>query len=426
MGAISEYQIDRLPRELRALADVAQSLIASTELPNILDAVIVKIADVLEPVTAGSILLLDTHSGLLRPRATHGYNQEIFGALSLQIDESFPGHVFNTGKARLCSTREEVAQAMQDMQPANQIIWKRSLDENRLASSTLAVPIATSDQNFGVLILERHDKQLPFSQQNIALTRLMADIIAISVKRSYSDLKSKVNPVDRRIELLQTELVETLSHQLRMPLTAIKGYATALLLEEVDWSLAKRQEFLQLIEDECDQMETLLADLLDSILIDVNQFALEIKPFHLQQAAREIAGEMERRTEKHHVIVDFPDDFPIVHVDPRWIKQVFRNLIDNAIKYSPDGGLIVIRGETRPSDVVINISDQGIGISPEELIPLFEKYMRAKSLAEVQIPGTGLGLPIARSIIEAHRGHIWAKSNVGEGTTLSFSLPYTL
>ena len=121
--------------------------------------------------------------------------------------------------------------------------------------------------------------------------------------------------------------------------------------------------------------------------------------------------------------MDFPPDFPIVDADPRRIRQVIRNILDNAIKYSPNGGLVVIRGQARPADVVISISDQGVGISPEDLIPLFEKYFRVKSPTGYHVPGTGLGLPVARAIVEAHGGRIWAESKVGHGTTLYFSLP---
>ena len=122
-------------------------------------------------------------------------------------------------------------------------------------------------------------------------------------------------------------------------------------------------------------------------------------------------------------MVDFPERFPIIELDSFRIKQVIRNIIDNSIKYSPEGGLIVIRGEERLNDVVVSISDQGVGISQEDLIPLFEKYFRVKSSTGIHVPGTGLGLPVARTIVEKHKGRIWAESRVGEGTTLYFSLP---
>ena len=139
----------------------------------------------------------------------------------------------------------------------------------------------------------------------------------------------------------------------------------------------------------------------------------------------DVAQEIQRRTEVHQLMVDLSPEFPIVQADPRWIRQVFRNILDNAIKYSPDGGLVIVRGEVRPEDIVISIADQGLGISPEDLIPLFEKFHRVKAASNYHIPGTGLGLPIARAIIEAHGGRIWVESKLGHGTTVFFSLPKT-
>jgi signal transduction histidine kinase len=214
-----------------------------------------------------------------------------------------------------------------------------------------------------------------------------------------------------------------LSHELRMPLSVIKGYSTAMLLEEVEWSEEKKEEFIHLIDAECDHMHVMLKDILDSSIIDVDQLTIETQPLRLEHVAHDVSSEYQQRSEIHRFIVEFPPNFPIVGADPRWIKQVFRNILENATKYSPEGGLIVVQGEVRPTDVVISISDQGIGISPEDLIPLFEKYFRVRSASGLNISGTGLGLPIARTIIEAHGGRIWAESKLGEGTTLSFSLP---
>jgi len=132
---------------------------------------------------------------------------------------------------------------------------------------------------------------------------------------------------------------------------------------------------------------------------------------------------VQHRSGQHQLVVDFPADFPLLQADPRWIRQVLRNILDNAVKYSPDGGLIVLRGEPRRADVVVSVADQGIGISSEDVIPLFEKYFRVRSLSTLYVPGTGLGLPIARAIVEAHGGRIWVESKEGEGTTILFSLP---
>jgi signal transduction histidine kinase len=215
----------------------------------------------------------------------------------------------------------------------------------------------------------------------------------------------------------------TLSHQLRMPLSSIKGYSTALLMDEIEWDQKNRSEFLNSIVEECDSMEAMITELLDSSLIDVGQLSIELQPVRVNLLAKETVLEAQRLTDNHRFVVDFPASFPIIDADPRWIRQVFRNIIDNSIKYSPQGGLIVVRGEVRPTSAVISISDQGVGISPEDLIPLFEKYFRVRTPNALRVPGTGLGLPVARAIVEAHGGRIWAESKVGEGTTLYFSLP---
>jgi signal transduction histidine kinase len=187
--------------------------------------------------------------------------------------------------------------------------------------------------------------------------------------------------------------------------------------------MEKQQEFLSLIDEECENLQTMINDIMDSSYIDAGQLRLEYEPVRLPLLAREIVTEMQRRTTKHQLVVDFPADFPIVDADSLRIKQVIRNIVDNSIKYSPDGGMIVIRGDIRKKDVVVSISDQGVGISPEDLIPLFDKYFRVKAPTGYHIPGTGLGLPVARMIVEAHKGRIWAESKQEEGTTLYFSIP---
>ena len=121
--------------------------------------------------------------------------------------------------------------------------------------------------------------------------------------------------------------------------------------------------------------------------------------------------------------MDFADDFPIVDADPLRIEQVLRNLLDNAVKYSPQGGMIVVRGEAQEKRAIVSVADQGMGIAPEHLNRLFEKFFRVESVAGQHVVGSGLGLPIARTIVEGHGGHIWAESRLGEGSTFYFTLP---
>lgn len=235
--------------------------------------------------------------------------------------------------------------------------------------------------------------------------------------------ESKLNRDEPEVDHLRTELLAILSHELSTPLAAVKGYATTLLLEEVTWPEEKRRQFLQLIVEEVDNLQTMIREILDTTRIEAGLLDIERQPLRLSHLAQEVIHEMQQRTTTHNFVLDLSSTFPLIDGDPRRLKQVFRNILDNAVKYAPNGGLVIIRGVIRPEDVVISIADQGVGISPEDMIPLFDKYFRAQSENGHYVPGTGLGLPLSRSIIEAHNGRIWAESQIGEGTTLHFSLP---
>jgi K+-sensing histidine kinase KdpD len=423
MTSPSGHTSKRLASELKALIEVAKTLASPAELPKLLDAVMRTIIDVLEQADIGAIMLWDQPSGLFQPVAAFGYDLEILKESGLRAGESITGKVYDEGQACLLYTAEEVAQAMSNMRPHNQQVMMRSIGDDVLPQCAIAAPIVGGEQRFGVLVLETIHSHKKFIQNDLPFVQTLADLIALAIDRARLETKADAVREARQAEWMRSEVMAALSHELRMPLATIKGYTTALLLDELKWDEEKRTEFLHLIEEACDDMEGMLKDILDSSLIEVERLELERQPLRLQNIAHDLAAELQQRSKAHTPVVDFPPDFPIVEADPRWIKQVFRNIIDNAVKYSPEGGLIVVKGEVRPADVVVSVADQGIGISPENLIPLFEKYFRVHSTTSLHVSGTGLGLPIARAVVEAHGGRIWVESKVGEGTTVFFSLP---
>jgi len=416
-------ELERRTRELHALTEVAKTLTSPQGLPESLRAALDKLAEVFEPAELGAVMLWDVSSGLFRAATAFGYNLDILREIGLRAGESITGKVYDAGTACLLKTDAEVADMMADMRPANRAVWARSLGGDALPHSVLAVPLQAGDRKFGVLVLQTLNRAAKFTESDVPFVQTLADLIALTIDQDRLEAEAAAIRDARQVDRLRSEVMATLSHELRTPLAAIKGYSTALLLEEVTWADQKRREFLNLIDGECDNLQTMINDILDSSLADVGQLVIEPQPMRLPRLAHEVADEMQRRTEIHHFVVDFPPDFPIVDADPRRIRQVILNIIDNAIKYTPNGGLVMIRGEARPTDVVVSIADQGVGISPEDLIPLFEKYFRVKSPTGYHVAGTGLGLPVARVIVEAHGGRIWAESKVGQGTTLYFSLP---
>jgi K+-sensing histidine kinase KdpD len=415
--------IEQLSRQIHALTEVSKTLASPLELSVLLKAVMGKMIGVLEPADIGTIMLWDHSAGLFRVEACFGFDQEIMKSLGLRAGESITGKVFDEGLPRLLSDLDEIEAALSDMRVANQRVLEKSLEGARYRPlGILAVPLTAGEQKYGVLVLESLNLAVQFTPADVPFVQSLADLIALAIDRSRLQTKADVIREASQAERLRSEVMAALSHQLRMPLSAIKGYSTALLLDEVEWTEEKKAEFLRYIDEECDSMQSMITELLDSSLIDVGQLSIEPQPVRLPALAQDIGMEIQRRTEEHQIIIDFPPDFPILDADPRWIKQVFRNILDNSIKYSPQGGLVVIRGEVRNGDVLISIADQGVGISPEDLIPLFEKYFRVNP-RDLHVPGTGLGLPVARAIVEAHKGRIWAESKLGQGTILYFTLP---
>ena len=412
--------------ELHILTEVTKTLITPLELTELLQSVMDTIASVLEQAEFGVLWLWDPSTGVLRPEVVCGPDfpqlQSLY-KIELREGESAAGKVYTEGKAVVFDTPTDVVQAMADLQPTNNAIWDDGFSSSKRPYSMVVVPLWASGQKYGVLMLGTLERSNTFTANDISFIQILADLIALSIERARLETEALIASEAKQADRLRSEALAILSHELRTPLGVIKGYTTALLMEETTWPLEQQHEFLLHIDEECENLEAMIGELLDSSLIDAGQLSLEYNPVRLERLAREVADEAQHLTTIHSFTLDFPLDFPLVDADPFRIKQVLRNIVINAIKYSPKGGLVMIQGETRATDIVVRIADQGIGIASENLISLFEKYFRVKTPPEHKIPGTGLGLPMARAIVEAHAGRIWVESKLGEGTIFSFTLP---
>jgi signal transduction histidine kinase len=293
----------------------------------------------------------------------------------------------------------------------------------RLPQSAVCMPLLTGEAKVGVLILENWEHPESFVRADLPFLQAVVDLVALAVENARLRRRLEHANAFEEANRLKGELLSILAHEMRTPLTSIKGYTTALLMQEASFDAKAQRGFLKIIDEECETLESLVRDLLESSIIDAGLLKLEPQPVMLPRLSREAIDEMAHRTEKHHFLIDFPQDFPIVDADPDRIRQVLRNLLDNAVKYSPDGGLVIVRGELREDEMVISVADQGVGISPEHLNRLFEKFFRVDSGPGRHVVGSGLGLPISRTLIKAHGGGIWARSKLGQGSTFYFTLP---
>jgi K+-sensing histidine kinase KdpD len=289
VSAQTGRKLPRRTRELHALIEVAKTLTAPLTLPELLEAVMSTLTNVLDSSERGVIMLWDQPSGLFRPEAAFGFDLTIMREMGLRAGESITGKVYDDGRPRLLATAAEVEQDMADMRPANRAVRARAIGVDLLPYSVLAVPLRVGARRFGVLMLETMHRPARFTADDLPFVQTLADLIALAIDRSRLEVEAEVTRDGRQADRLRSEVMATLSHELRTPLAAIKGYATALLLEEVNWPDAKRHEFLQLIDAECDNLQFMIADILDSSMIDVGQLVIEPQPIRLPRLAREIA-----------------------------------------------------------------------------------------------------------------------------------------
>jgi signal transduction histidine kinase len=283
------------------------------------------------------------------------------------------------------------------------------------------VPLRRGDRLIGAALLDwRGDDDLDPSIE--PMLSAAAELAAVAILNRQRTVADKEQARAEAAEL-RFDLIGMLAHEMRTPLASIKGYSSALLLDEVTWDRETLVEFLRAIDEESDRLTEMVTHLLDSTVIEAGALELRREPVLLATVVRRTVEKMSHRTDRHRLITSFSDGFPVVYADEERVQQVLTNLLDNAIKYSPDGGLIIVSGEVHEDEVLVRVSDQGVGIAPEHLNKLFERFFRTEQRRIHGVSGTGLGLPIADAIVRAHGGRIWAESVVDEGTTLSFTLP---
>ncbi len=225
----------------------------------------------------------------------------------------------------------------------------------------------------------------------------------------------------RNAEELKSTFISIVSHELRTPVALIKGYASTLRRDDAKWDRAVVRDSLTVIEDEADRLSKLIDDLLDASRLQSGGFSLTQADVSLAAIAERVAERFRPQSTEHTIETEFPENFPLVLGDETRLEQVIANLVSNALKYAPRGE-IRIAGSLRPSQVVLCVSDEGPGIDPRDLPHIFDRFYRSNKAIK-QTKGAGLGLYLARAIVEAHGGRIWADSKPRAGATICFSLP---
>ncbi len=226
----------------------------------------------------------------------------------------------------------------------------------------------------------------------------------------------------REAEEIKSTFISVVSHELKTPVALIKGYVATLRREDASWDRAIIEDSLEVIEEEADRLTDLIENLLDASRLQAGALKINLSDVYLDTLAERIVERFRTQSSRHILEVDFPPKFPVVLADEDRLAQVLSNLLSNAIKYSPEGGEIRIAGQVRPDQVIICVSDQGPGVAPDDAPFIFDRFYRSMD-AKRTTKGAGLGLYLARAVVEAHGGRIWVDPKTGDGARICFSLP---
>lgn len=241
----------------------------------------------------------------------------------------------------------------------------------------------------------------------------------------------------REAEEMKNTLLSVISHELKTPVSIIKGYASTLARRDAEWDKNTLADGLAVIEEESDKLNELINNLLDASRLQAGGLKLQFVYLDLPSLAEKVVEKARLQVQsasagkrpsgagapQYTFFLDFPPEFPPVKGDYERIREVLSNLVGNAIKYSPGGGLIRVSGRVKGNEVELAVSDEGIGIPVSEQERIFDRFSRVDNSLTRQTPGAGLGLFLVKAVVEAHGGRVWVESRPGMGSTFYFTLP---
>ena len=291
-------------------------------------------------------------------------------------------------------------------------------------ASLLVLPLRTRRETLGALVIAANSEDRAMTDDNLPLAEMLAERASLAIENArlyleQVEARRKVEDLSR----LKDEFLSIASHELRTPVTSIKGYTqlAKTLIHEND--LQTSEEYLDIALDQIDRMSRLILELLDVSRIETGRLEIRREPIQWSAFVREVVHRHHTAVSDRRFHLSLPEETMIVHGDRDRLEQVLGNLLENAVKYSPEGSEILVSVDNREDQVVTAVCDRGIGIPADELSVVFERFHRGRQVSSTNYGGLGLGLYITKQIVERHAGKIWVESKEGSGTTFYFSLP---
>ena len=360
---------------------------------------------------AASILLYDQKQNQLKFAATTGSSPKELAGITVPLDNSIAGTIFEENKPIVINDIEKDERHNKD-------VSERIKHEVR---SLLGVPMAIKDQKVGVLEGINKNSSI-FSYSDTKLLSIIASQAAVAINNAQlvQELQDANNQLSETDEM-KSRFMAVASHELRTPLGIIMGYAT-FLKEEAQGDLSEHADS---VLTGALELRSMVEDLTNMNLIYTGQRDIRPMPVVLQDIIHVACDEMvsDAEAKGHEMIFDLPDESIIVRGDQK-LKLVFGNVLNNAVRFTPEPGKIIVRLTVTEDKALVEIQDNGIGIPPDKLTRIFEQFYQIEDHMTRRYGGLGLGLAIARVLVELHGGRIWAVSDgLGKGATFKIQLP---
>lgn len=413
---VLEQKIEGLERRigyLERIVKVSQILNSTLSLEPLLQ-IIIQAATELTNTEACSIMLIDKHTGELRFAEATGGVTEALKKVSVPLDNSIGGWVVRKDRPLL------IRDAKNDPR------WHRGVDETTdfETQSILGVPLKVRDEVIGVLEVVNKKSEDGFNQDDIQIATTLSAQAAIAIEnaRLLDELQQAYRELSQ-LDQIKGDFVSIASHELRTPLAVILGYATFLR----DNVSGQASEQLEIVLSSAIRLRSLIDDMVNLRHIQTNEVQLERSMFSLRQLVLDVTHEFsELITGKRQILTTkfTPNDSPLnIDADRQKIYLVLANLISNSIKFTSEGGRIHINVELKGYKYWINVIDTGIGIPKSEYAHIFDQFYQVEPSLTRKYQGMGLGLSIAKGMVEVHKGRIWVDSVVGKGSNFTVVLP---
>jgi signal transduction histidine kinase len=407
--------LQRSIEELRALGAISQAVSSTLDLQQVLSTIVVRAVQ-LSGTEGGTIYEFDASTQVFEPRANHG--------LSPALIEGLRGARITLGDTivgRASGQREAVQ--IPDLRD-EPYYRTRDLLERAGFRALLAVPLLREDAVIGALVVRRKEPgRFPRETVDLLQTFASQSVVAIENARLFREVEAKGRELEAASRH-KSEFLANMSHELRTPLNAIVGFSEVLLERMFGELNDKQDEYLRDILSSGQHLLSLINDILDLSKVEAGRMELEPGTFSLPEALENGLTMLKERAVRHGILLslEVEPDIGLVEADERKVKQVIFNLLSNAVKFTPDEGRVEVRVQRVDSGILIAVADTGIGIAPGDLGHVFDEF-RQVGQPSAKAEGTGLGLALSKRFVELHCGRIWVESEVGAGSTFSFTLP---